>query len=275
MNHSYLSGNHATAGDEIYSRFEFSTLKNTIEAKNTPGNCAFPSTIISSGHNLSDDMSCFSYFEQIGDVNSTPGGLDPDGLKNNGGPTQTIALLATSPAVDAIPASGCTDVSANPVTTDQRGVARPQGSACDIGAFELVPPVSFSASLTAAVDIKPKPSLSFNLNAGFILGAGSNGLNPLTELISLRVGNYLVSIPPGSFTLLLKNGKNGKAGNYFFSGVDGTGASFQVTIEPLGSGSFQLNATGSPVKPITNPVPVTISIGDDAGTVAVIANFKK
>ena len=52
-------------------------------------------------------------------------------LKNNGGPTATHALKRGSPAVDAIPFSdpGCTGV-------DQRGVARPQGADCDIGAFE-------------------------------------------------------------------------------------------------------------------------------------------
>jgi hypothetical protein len=74
-------------------------------------------------------------------MNNTPAGLDPSGLQNNGGPTQTIALLPTSPAVDAIPVSPvnyCTDVTGMPVTTDQRGVSRPQGPACDIGAFELV-----------------------------------------------------------------------------------------------------------------------------------------
>ena len=52
-------------------------------------------------------------------------------LKNNGGPTQTHALKRGSPAVDAISFSdpGCTGI-------DQRGVARPQGVDCDIGAFE-------------------------------------------------------------------------------------------------------------------------------------------
>ncbi|HXP85894.1 MAG TPA: choice-of-anchor Q domain-containing protein [Bryobacteraceae bacterium] len=72
-------------------------------------------------------------------MNSTFAGLDPAGLQNNGGPTPTIALLPTSPAVDAIPVSACTDFAGNPVKTDQRGVPRPQGRACDIGAFELVP----------------------------------------------------------------------------------------------------------------------------------------
>jgi len=50
-------------------------------------------------------------------------------LGNNGGPTATHALLAGSPAIDAANDAAC------PVT-DQRGVTRPQGAHCDIGAYE-------------------------------------------------------------------------------------------------------------------------------------------
>lgn len=62
-------------------------------------------------------------------------GVDPGlgTLADNGGPTQTQALLPGSPAIDG---AGTTDC----VPTDQRGVPRPQGPACDIGAFELAPP---------------------------------------------------------------------------------------------------------------------------------------
>jgi hypothetical protein len=52
-------------------------------------------------------------------------------LANNGGNTMTHALVTGSPAVDAIPSSLCG------VATDQRGVSRPKGAGCDIGAFEL------------------------------------------------------------------------------------------------------------------------------------------
>ncbi|MEW6185572.1 MAG: choice-of-anchor Q domain-containing protein [Thermodesulfobacteriota bacterium] len=57
-------------------------------------------------------------------------------LGNNGGPTQTMALQSGSAAIDKIPAAnGC----GFGITIDQRGVSRPQGVACDIGAFELQP----------------------------------------------------------------------------------------------------------------------------------------
>ena len=57
-------------------------------------------------------------------------------LADNGGPTETIALVPGSPAIDAADGTNCPP-------TDQRGITRPQGAGCDIGAFELeVPSVS-------------------------------------------------------------------------------------------------------------------------------------
>jgi hypothetical protein len=62
--------------------------------------------------------------------------LDP-ALANHGGATRTLALVRGSPAVNAIPASdpSCPEA-------DQRGVPRPQGADCDIGAFERGPAVT-------------------------------------------------------------------------------------------------------------------------------------
>jgi len=59
--------------------------------------------------------------------------LDPAGLQNNGGPTQTIALEPNSEAVDFIPVGSCA------VTTDQRGFPRPDAGEvfCDVGAYEF------------------------------------------------------------------------------------------------------------------------------------------
>jgi hypothetical protein len=53
-------------------------------------------------------------------------------LQDNGGSTPTIALLPESPAVDLVDQEACP-----PPETDQRGVERPQGGACDSGAYEL------------------------------------------------------------------------------------------------------------------------------------------
>ena len=61
------------------------------------------------------------------------GNLDSDPLlgpvQDNGGPTLTMALAGNSPAIDAGNHANCPD-------TDQRGMTRPQGEGCDIGAFE-------------------------------------------------------------------------------------------------------------------------------------------
>lgn len=57
-------------------------------------------------------------------------------LGNNGGPTQTHALLSGSAAIDAGNLGGCTDNVGALLTRDQRGVKRPYGPRCDLGAFE-------------------------------------------------------------------------------------------------------------------------------------------
>jgi hypothetical protein len=60
-------------------------------------------------------------------------------LGNNGGPTQTQALLKGSPAIDAGNPNGCIDFAVIAVTTDQRGFPRPVNGRCDIGAYEYYP----------------------------------------------------------------------------------------------------------------------------------------
>ncbi len=116
------------------------TLSNTIFEKSAKGNihnaCVEGScqgTITDGGYNISDDSS-FAYTNSTSKGSTEPL-LDPNGLQNNGGPTETIALQEGSPAIDYIPKgeSGCH----TPVKADQRGVKRPQGKACDVGAYEL------------------------------------------------------------------------------------------------------------------------------------------
>lgn len=70
-------------------------------------------------------------------------GADPrvGPLFDNGGPTDTMALLPGSAAIDA--AGSCP-----PPERDQRGVPRPQAGACDIGAYEAQPAAAPAGLLT-------------------------------------------------------------------------------------------------------------------------------
>ena len=63
------------------------------------------------------------------------GSLDELGiLKDNGGPTKTIALVPPSAMIGG--AVQCLDQNAIALATDERGLQRPAGTSCDIGAFE-------------------------------------------------------------------------------------------------------------------------------------------
>jgi beta-glucanase (GH16 family) len=106
------------------------TFANTLLAGNSGDQCFYAPfgsgvvTLTSLGHNLMTDTSCFPAASDlvVGDALIGP-------LADNGGPTPTHALLDGSPALDAADAAACPP-------TDQRGVRRPQGAGCDIGAFE-------------------------------------------------------------------------------------------------------------------------------------------
>ena len=78
-----------------------------------------------------------------GTVVEAPATLDLSPLADNGGPTETIAIGTSSAALDAADQIEC-DSRTNP--TDQRGVGRPVGSACDIGAFEYYGTVTLDTS---------------------------------------------------------------------------------------------------------------------------------
>ncbi|MDO8432340.1 MAG: choice-of-anchor Q domain-containing protein [Candidatus Binatus sp.] len=120
----------------IYNFFGTFNLSKSILANSSNGNCQSDgSAIADDGYSISDDNSC-NFGSPTGANGQTLGDhvppvLDPSGLQNNGGPTQTIALQAGSPAIDAIPLANCP-------ATDQRGLPRPAPghNACDVGAYE-------------------------------------------------------------------------------------------------------------------------------------------
>jgi hypothetical protein len=218
-------------------------------------------TIVSSrGYNLSDDATC--RFTGGTDMISTPAGLDPKGLQNNGGPTQTIALLPTSAAVDAIPVASCTDTNGNPVTKDQRGDTRPQGKGCDIGAYELIQTVPFTSFQAGVIIFTAKP-YGYGLTAEFTLDATSNPINPATDAVTLQVASYSVTIPGGS----LKHLGSWANSPYAFEGSI-NGETTGVVITPLGGNRYGFAAAGYPVNlaGAANPVTVKLTIGNNSGT---------
>jgi Chlamydia polymorphic membrane protein (Chlamydia_PMP) repeat len=136
LTHVTFSGNSASQGSSLYvanNSVAATNLTNTlIASSSTVGNCVDAINLITdNGYNLSSDGTC-----HLTATTSLPN-TDPNLglLADNGGLTQTHALLAGSPAVDRIPhgINGC----GTTITTDQRGAARPQGSGCDIGTYEV------------------------------------------------------------------------------------------------------------------------------------------
>jgi len=126
---STLSDNSAPGGHGggIYNDSTINLGATIVANSSSGGDCYLPGgTFNDLGYNLDDDGSC--NLTATGDVSDTPADLDPTGLQNNGGPTQTIALEAGSPAIRAV-----SDPSLCP-STDQRGYVR--NVPCDMGAYQ-------------------------------------------------------------------------------------------------------------------------------------------
>jgi predicted outer membrane repeat protein len=141
-----ISGNQASlVGGGIWNQFGTVNVENTIIAGNTSTGTTsndVEEAFTSQGNNLIGDTDGSTGFggSDLAGTGLTP--LDPKlgPLADYGGPTQTMALLAGSPAIDAGNNSG---VPAN----DQRGFARVANGTVDIGAFEAQP-VTFTVRNT-------------------------------------------------------------------------------------------------------------------------------
>jgi CSLREA domain-containing protein len=146
-------------------------LKNTIVAAaagNPTANCQGP--ITSQGYNVDSSNTCGLSTANGDQINTNPQ-LGP--LGNNGGPTQTHALLSGSPAIDAVQ-SGCP-----PPSTDQRGVSRPQGARCDVGAYEAQPPCSPRPNVGVAVTPAGSGRLQATLTANTNISTPTNALQTI------------------------------------------------------------------------------------------------
>jgi len=191
-------------------------FKNTIIANNQVGSnpnnirdCA--GTLTSQGYNLiriTPPGEC-NVAPVTGDLFSSDPILGP--LQNNGGSTQTHALLAGSPAIDAgNPNVGCVD-STGPLPTDQRGLPRAfdgngdNSAVCDIGAFELN-------------DQHPSPAISIS---DLTVSEGNSGTANVNFQITLSAPNS----QPVTVTFTTSNGTA-------VGGTDYVSSSGTVTFNP-------------------------------------------
>ncbi len=141
-----IARNTASTGGGVRNEDALQSL-GTIIAANSGGDCSIlaPGAITSQGYNLDDDGSC-SLTMPTDRPNDANPGLAPALAANGSAGPQTLALIAGSDAIDhgGMSANGCP-------TTDERGITRPQGAACDIGAFEA------PATLTPRPAPPPRP----------------------------------------------------------------------------------------------------------------------
>jgi CSLREA domain-containing protein len=124
-------------GGSIHNSSGSLYMRNTIVSSSTDSAKNCWGNIKNDGNNIDNGASC-GWVTGAVNSNSSLSGTDPllVGLADNGGPTQTMALGPFSPAFNGVmvPPS---QLSIDCPSTDQRGISRPQGFRCDVGAYEL------------------------------------------------------------------------------------------------------------------------------------------
>jgi len=235
---STLSGNTSPYGADIfnYTGFKLSISMSIVAGGLSGSNCGGQAPITDLGYNIDSGTSC-GFSAANHSLSTTQPKLDA--LASNGGPTRTMALPAGSPAVDAIPASvsGCTG------STDQRGTARPQGSGCDIGAYEIV---------VTSGDTQP-PTVPTGLTATSVTA----------NTVSLQWNASTDNVGVTGYTVY-RNGTavgstGGPAATSFTDVTAAPSTSYQYTVDAF-DGSGNHSAQSSPV-PVTTPAPSGIKAG--------------
>jgi YVTN family beta-propeller protein len=169
--------------------------------------------------------------------------ITPDG-KNAyvGGGNVSVIDTATNTVVATVPVGG--------------------GSVATFPPPSRIPFSAFRAKLEIDRNHEPNED-DFHLQSEFTLGQSSNGINPPAEPVTLRIGGFATTIPPGSF-------KGKEFGPFEFEGVVNH-VRLEVSIEPTGAKRyrFHANAHDASLNGTVNPVTVTLTVGTDTGTTSV------
>ena len=186
---STLSGNAALSGGGIYNDSTVSSVLASIVANSSSGaDCV--GAIIGSW-SLDDDGTCGFSAANHG-LSAVNPELGP--LQNNGGPTETEAPAPDSPVLNRIPLELKEHRTSICAGTDQRGVSRPQGTRCDIGAVELVLPARVITSPNRA-------TATVGVPFSFAVTTSGTPTPRLTEVGALPVHVRFVHSGPGTSTM--------------------------------------------------------------------------
>lgn len=227
-------------GGGVYSLGGSITLRNTILGANTDSGGQAPDcagTMASQGYNL---VQATAGCTLSGDATGNLVGISPTPftpLQDNGGLTRTHGLLSGNPAVEAgnpaLPGSGGT---ACP-SSDQRETARPQGTRCDIGAYEagLLGGVrNFVVNGTAdAPDAQPGNDVC---ETG--TGNGVCTLRAAVQEANAKTGSDTIFVPSGTYALTRAGANEDGA---FTGDLD---LNDSVTIVGGGAGATTIDAGG-------------------------------
>jgi hypothetical protein len=115
----------------------------------------------------------------------------------------------------------------------------------------------FATFNVLVVEARP-PRKTFSVSVLLSLGAGSNGIDPTTEAVTLVAGQFSMTIPPDSFRRL-------RNGTLVF-----TSQALSVAIRPLGGSQFVFSSLVNDASPGAGPVDVSLTIGDDGGNTASV-----
>ncbi|MCX6035825.1 MAG: right-handed parallel beta-helix repeat-containing protein [Chloroflexi bacterium] len=161
-----FSGNSAQSGGGIYNYYSSPAIRNTILWGNTASTAGAQIYNDNSFPVVSDSVVKDGYAGSTNIITADP---RLGTLGDYGGFTQTIPLQAGSSAIDTGNDAVCP-------ATDQRGVSRPQGAHCDIGAFELVDTTAPETTIIekpANLDNDSTPTFTFSGDDGTGSGVAS------------------------------------------------------------------------------------------------------
>jgi len=126
------------------------------------------------------------------------------------------------------------------------------------------------ADFVARGDVELHPGVNddtFEVSGLFLLGAHSDGIDPVHETVTITLGTGQWTIPAGLFT----RERHGKLTRYTFQGMVGT-TRLKVVIDQRKDGRYRIKIDGSraDLTGTTNPAMFGLTIGNDGGSTVVM-----